>query len=195
MQRASRALEKKMEHQSCRRDTGPISPQMLPDELQERVTLLASNPILRDGRLGAGKAHERAFFAQQVTHELFSAHPIDHTLPALPRVVASALSCVSCDREVHLGPWTFLSPEGVRERHAALGFPMFAHKYAGMGHITCLGYCPERDVVFKYLDGGANGFERIENAKRARAFTVHDMCARQIDLDKLLRGAASEPYD
>ena len=71
---------------------------MLPDELQERVTLLASNPILSDGKVGAGKAHERAFFAQRVTHEPFSANPIDHTLPAPPSVVAAALSCVPCDR-------------------------------------------------------------------------------------------------
>lgn len=163
---------------------------MLPDDLKERVTLLASNPILRRGVVGEGTSHERPFFAQAESGQPFSATPYRHDLPALPRVVADALSFVPADREIHVGPWTFVSPNGVCERRRSLGFAAFAHRYAGMGHVDCLGYCPERDVVFQFLDGGANGYDREANATRAAAMTADDMCARAVDLHALLDDAA-----
>jgi hypothetical protein len=160
----------------------------LPSPLQERVASLASNPILCRGRVGAGQSRERPFFSQASTLERFSVNPIDHgQLPPLPVFVADALSFVNRDREIHLGPWTIWSVDDVRERYATLGFSAFAHRYAGMGHVMCLGYCAEHDVVFQFLDGGANGFDRIANEKRACALSAQDMYNKRIDFDQILQ--------
>lgn len=45
----------------------------------------------------------------------------------------------------------------------------FAYHYAGMGHVTVHTYDKTRDRVVSLLDGGANGYDRADNAAARRA--------------------------
>ena len=48
----------------------------------------------------------------------------------------------------------------------------FAFLYAGMGHVVVISYDPVTARVFCMLDGGSNGFERDENARKHIATDV-----------------------
>lgn len=44
--------------------------------------------------------------------------------------------------------------------------------YAGMGHVRVVSYDPETKGVLTSIDGGANGFDRMDNHKRRVRMTV-----------------------
>jgi hypothetical protein len=145
---------------------------------------VSTNLILRDGVVGTGESHRRPFFAQENSGHDFLAVAVSHALPPLPHVVAEALSYVTHAQDVHVREWTFMSPDTVRERHNALGFTAFAFRYAGMGHVECLGYCPTCDVTFQFSDGGSNDYDRKENHERAKTMSIADKRAHLVDLEQ-----------
>lgn len=115
--------------------------------------------------VGLPGSETRPFFAQQPCDPppqiLF-----EHVPSCLPKTVAKLYRTFGEEYEFYKGEMTILSLKSCMRRCADSKFLDFAMTYAGMGHVCVFFADKQTGVVYKRLDGGSNGFERNENARK-----------------------------
>lgn len=82
----------------------------------------------------------------------------------LPPFLKDLYTSLRTDEELYVNNYILLAPSETITR-AINGFYDFALTYAGMGHVTV--WSANHVGVHQRLDGGANGWDREENARRA----------------------------
>lgn len=90
----------------------------------------------------------------------------------LPQELTQIYSKYNKDVEFSVFSWTFLSETEILKRYEQFvkegqnRCVDVAFRYAGMGHVCVLVYDPVSQHVFEQNDGGANGYDRIDNRKK-----------------------------
>ncbi|OUU49610.1 MAG: hypothetical protein CBC12_07245 [Candidatus Puniceispirillum sp. TMED52] len=94
---------------------------------------------------------------------------INHEIE-LPPIVQEAMRFWNAATELYVNAWTIMSINEMKSNRDAyirnkqtLVTPI-AYQYYGMAHV--LAYCDKIDVTLTYMDGGANGQEKISNVRR-----------------------------
>lgn len=64
---------------------------------------------------------------------------------------------------------TFLSEIEMTRRSGCVEAIDFAYRYVGMGHIMVFTFVPHAGTVVSSVDGGGNGYDREDNAKKRQA--------------------------
>ena len=103
----------------------------------------------------------------------------------LPKALIPLYESYPDDTEFRIEDIVFMSETEAIETN---GWIDFAIIYLGMGHVNVFAYHSERDVVVSGLDGGANGFDRIENNTR------RNECLKRVGEGLPLRASNNENF-
>lgn len=110
-----------------------------------------SNPFFRSGEVHVPPlplAREVHSFLPPPLKELYASYPPD------------------CE---FVSPGATLLSEAEMEERTEHGCVPLSFAYAGMGHIRLSLYHPRTDAVLTLMEGGGNGYDRMENAFRRKA--------------------------
>jgi hypothetical protein len=144
----------------------------LPHELQEHITLLATDVWFdRLVPRRAGSSMNPFFEANERTHQVPQIERRHSEITSLvPAELRAVYERYPGDIEFTApGNWTFMSEQEILTRRDAMltaGQPRlvdFAFTYKGMGHVLVVSYDPVSSQVLTGIDGGANAFDRQHN--------------------------------
>jgi hypothetical protein len=129
------------------------------------------------------KSIDQPFFSQdsnmnnlQVKEEVNNITSKLHLLkPRLHKTIEDFFISNQTLQEIYINNWTIMNLDSIIERHNIckkdriyvydIGF-----RYEGMGHIKMAFYDPKLEKIFYRIDGGANGYDRIDNYKKLKTY-------------------------
>lgn len=109
------------------------------------------------------------------------------------------MSFFDASTELYVGEWTIMSIAEMRRLREAYEADLqtlvtpFAHRYMGLGHVEVLAWNPEDRVVFRYQDGGSNGYDRQYNYSRVIKFSAADTQALSVPLHDAMLDPTPHP--
>jgi hypothetical protein len=145
-----------------------------PQDLESKIvaTCLASDlvPVVKDMcnqlKPVKGGSTENAFFSANESLPIVKVCKNRQVIAALPSILVPFYETYDETTEfIGSNRLTFLSEQQML-RDSQPGSVDLAYRYSGMGHIMMHTYVKKHDSVVSMLDGGANGFDRIENAAK-----------------------------
>lgn len=156
--------------------------QLLPPDICEHVSLLASNTLFHHLEPSRRGCTENAFFTpNEKSHRIpqVEKRPVGAPLPEMLRLVYERYDN---DTEFSApGNWIFMCEQEIAERVREMIMAGqtrvvdLAVQYVGMGHLRVLAYDPQEQKVFVTIDGGANAYDSQDNHDKRIKLNVDEV--------------------